>query len=227
MISIPTEPRSISHDSGCSRFNRPAEVILPWILGMCLGVFVGAIPGLTATMATAILVPITYYLPPMGGLAMILGCACVSIFAGDIPATYLRVPGTPSSGAAILDGYEMTKQGEASRALSLDLTCSSLGGIVGLPCFSPGPRVCRHRAEVLVSTNPLGRRLRLATCVIHLQGHRVKCGIAVAIASLSTLALTSSRVIPCLRSQRASARRGRFIPAMIGCSVFRWCCAPL
>lgn len=107
------------------------ETLGLWIAGMLFGVFVGAMPGLTATMATAILVPVTYYLSPLAGLSMIVGCVCVAIFAGDIPATYMRVPGTPSSGAAVLDGYEMTKQGKSSMALRLALIYSALGGVVG------------------------------------------------------------------------------------------------
>lgn len=107
-------------------------VLIPWILGMAFGIFVGGIPGLTATMAVALAVPISYYLSPIGGLAMILGISFSSIFAGDIPATYLRIPGTPASSAAVLDGYEMTKKGKGSLALTLDLVCSVIGGLVGV-----------------------------------------------------------------------------------------------
>ena len=64
---------------------------------MLLGIFVGATPGLTATMAVALIVPITFYMPPTTGLAMIIGVSFTAIFAGDIPATYLRIPGTPAS----------------------------------------------------------------------------------------------------------------------------------
>jgi putative tricarboxylic transport membrane protein len=158
------------------------EVLVPWILGMFLGVFVGAIPGLTATMSTAILVPITYYLSPMGGLAMILGCACVSIFAGDIPATYLRVPGTPSSGAAVLDGYELTKRGEASRALSLDLTCSTIGGLIGFTLLVAGATGLAAIALKFSFYEFLWVAVfGLATCVIISKGTAVKGGIAVAL----------------------------------------------
>ena len=82
------------------------HVLLPWLLGMVFGVFVGATPGLTATMAVALIVPISFHLDPNAGLAMIIGVSFTAIFAGDIPATYLRIPGTPASAAATLDGYE-------------------------------------------------------------------------------------------------------------------------
>jgi len=108
------------------------QVLIPWILSLFFGIFVGAIPGLTATMAVALIVPVSYYMTPLAGLAMIIGVSYTSIFAGDIPATFLRIPGTPASGAAILDGYELGKKGEGSTALSLNLFCSVLGGIIGV-----------------------------------------------------------------------------------------------
>ena len=107
-------------------------ILVPWILSMTLGIFVGGIPGLTATMAVALIVPLTLHMSPIAGLAMILGVSFCAIFAGDIPATYLRIPGTPASGAAILDGYEMSQKGKGSLALALDLSCSVLGGLIGI-----------------------------------------------------------------------------------------------
>lgn len=109
------------------------HVLIPWLLGMAFGVFVGATPGLTATMAVALIVPISFYMPdPNTGLAMIIGVSFTAIFAGDIPATYLRIPGTPASAAATLDGHEMARQGKAGLALTIDLFCSCLGGLTGV-----------------------------------------------------------------------------------------------
>lgn len=109
------------------------DVLLPWLLGMAFGIFVGATPGLTATMAVALIVPFTFYLPnPNTGLALILGISFSAIFAGDIPSVYLRIPGTPASAAGTLDGHEMAKQGRGKLALMLDLYCSCLGGLIGV-----------------------------------------------------------------------------------------------
>ncbi len=107
-------------------------VLLPWLLGMAFGVFVGATPGLTATMGVALVVPISFYLPPDAGLALILGVSFTAIFAGDIPATYLRMPGTPASATATLDSFAMAQKGRAQLALMLDLWCSCLGGTIGV-----------------------------------------------------------------------------------------------
>lgn len=107
-------------------------VLLYWMLGMAFGIFVGATPGLTATMGVALIVPISFYLPPDAGLAMILGVSFTAIFAGDIPATYLRIPGTPASAVATLDSHALARQGRANFALLLNLWCSAIGGLIGI-----------------------------------------------------------------------------------------------
>jgi len=108
------------------------HILIPWIISMLVGILVGGTPGLTATMAVALIIPITYYMDPLAGLAMILGVSFTSIFAGDIPATFLRIPGTPASAAAVLDGFEMSKKGKGSLALTIDLLCSAIGGLIGV-----------------------------------------------------------------------------------------------
>lgn len=106
------------------------SVLVPWLLAMAFGIFVGATPGLTATMAVALIVPITFYIPdPNTSLAMILGVSFTAIFAGDLPATYLRIPGTPASAAATLDSHQLAKQGRGREVVLLDLICSCLGGL--------------------------------------------------------------------------------------------------
>ncbi|MCC6511214.1 MAG: tripartite tricarboxylate transporter permease [Pirellulaceae bacterium] len=108
------------------------SVLLPWLLSMIFGIFVGATPGLTATMAVALIIPLSFYLDPSAGIAMVIGVSFTAIFAGDIPATYLRIPGTPASAAATLDSHELAKRGQGDLALLVDLICSVLGGLVGV-----------------------------------------------------------------------------------------------
>ncbi len=108
-------------------------VLIPWLLSMVFGIFVGAVPGLTATMAVALIVPVSYYMENANaGLAMIIGVTFTAIFAGDIPATFLKIPGTPASAAATLDGYPLTRKGKGGLALTLDLFCSCIGGLIGV-----------------------------------------------------------------------------------------------
>ena len=75
------------------------------------GLFVGPIPGLSATMATALLVPVTFFLPPMPAVACMVTATAMAIFAGDVPGALLRIPGTPASAAYCHEAYLMTPQG--------------------------------------------------------------------------------------------------------------------
>src|SRR5438093_46320 len=79
------------------------------MLGASLfGLFVGAVPGLTATMATALLVPVTFFMPPVPAIASIVTATAMAIFAGDIPSCLLRMPGTPASAAYTDESYVLT-----------------------------------------------------------------------------------------------------------------------
>ncbi|MEW4567138.1 tripartite tricarboxylate transporter permease [Tautonia sp. JC769] len=95
------------------------------------GVFVGAVPGLTATMAMALLVPITYWLPPLPALAAIVTMVACAIFAGDIPTILLRIPGTPASAAYADLGSGLAARGRADAALVTALISSIGGGLFG------------------------------------------------------------------------------------------------
>lgn len=121
------------------------SVLLPWMLAMLFGVFVGATPGLTATMAVALIIPLTFHVPDANtSLAMILGISFTAIFAGDIPATYLRIPGTPASAAGTLDGHPLARAGRGREALYLNLLCSCLGGLFSvLVLMAVAPQLAR------------------------------------------------------------------------------------
>jgi TctA family transporter len=96
------------------------------------GLFVGAIPGLTATMATALLVPVTFFMPPVPAVAAIVTATAMAIFSGDIPSALLRMPGTPASAAYTDEAYLLTRSGRAELALGAGLVFSVLGGIFGV-----------------------------------------------------------------------------------------------
>jgi putative tricarboxylic transport membrane protein len=113
-----------------------------WVIfaSAMFGLFVGAVPGLTATMATALLVPITFFIPPVPAVAAIVSCTAMAIFAGDIPGALLRIPGTPASAAYTDEAYAMTKKGQAELALGAGLVFSVIGGLFGtavLIAFAP------------------------------------------------------------------------------------------
>jgi len=113
-----------------------ALVFDPYVLWVILasaafGLFVGAVPGLTATMATALLVPVTFFMPPVPAIASIVTATAMAIFAGDIPSCLLRMPGTPASAAYTDEAYALTKKGQGELALGAGLVFSVIGGLFG------------------------------------------------------------------------------------------------
>ena len=115
-------------------------VLLVIFCSALFGLFVGCIPGLTATMATALLVPMTFFMPPVPAVAAIVTATAMAIFSGDIPGALLRIPGTPASAAYADETYQFTLKGQAEIALGAGLVFSAIGGLFGtmvLIFFSP------------------------------------------------------------------------------------------
>ncbi|HEY2970098.1 MAG TPA: tripartite tricarboxylate transporter permease [Casimicrobiaceae bacterium] len=101
------------------------------LVASVFGLFVGAVPGLTATMAVALLVPVTFFMAPIPAIAAIVTATAMAIFSGDIPGCLLRMPGTPASAAYTDEAYAMTKKGQAELALGAGLVFSAVGGLFG------------------------------------------------------------------------------------------------
>ncbi len=108
---------------------RMAGIIL---LSAAYGIFFGAIPGLTATMAVALLVPVAFYLPPLEALAAVVTLEACAIWAGDIPNALVRIPGTPASAAYTDDIYAWGRRGQGDRILGRSLLFSVTGGLFGV-----------------------------------------------------------------------------------------------
>jgi len=102
------------------------------LLGSVGGLFVGALPGLSVTMATALLVSITFSWEVNHAMALIMGVYTVGVYAGAVSAILVNIPGAPSSVATTLDGYPMAKKGQALLALRTAAYYSFLGTIIGL-----------------------------------------------------------------------------------------------
>jgi putative tricarboxylic transport membrane protein len=99
-------------------------------LGTLVGIIFGAIPGMTATMAVAVCLPLTYALGLNHGLALLLGLYVGGISGGMVPAVLLNIPGTPSSITTTFDGYPMARKGEGERALKICVVASLFGGLL-------------------------------------------------------------------------------------------------
>jgi putative tricarboxylic transport membrane protein len=106
-------------------------VLVTISLAALFGLVVGAIPGLTATMAVALLVPVTFFMDPVPAVGAMVTCSAMAIFAGDIPGTLLRIPGTPASAAYTDEAYAMTRKGQGELALGANLLFSATGGLFG------------------------------------------------------------------------------------------------
>lgn len=102
------------------------------LLGVVVGIVFGAIPGMTATMAVAVFLPLTYAYDLNTALYLLLGLYIGGISGGLIPAILINIPGTPSSICTTFDGYPMAMRGEGERGLKLGIVSSFIGGIFSL-----------------------------------------------------------------------------------------------
>ena len=111
------------------------DVVAALLVGSIGGVIIGAIPGVGAAVAIAILLPATFSLDPIVGLTILLGIYGSSMYGGALPAVLINTPGTAVNALTTYDGYPMTKRGQARRALALAYSASFWGGVFGIICL--------------------------------------------------------------------------------------------
>ena len=97
--------------------------------GCIFGIVFGFLPGLSSTMAVAVILPFTFGMESIPAFSLLLGCYCGAMFGGAITAILIKTPGTPQNAATVLDGYPMAQSGKAQEALSTATICSFIGGI--------------------------------------------------------------------------------------------------
>lgn len=193
-----------------------------WLIVLCAavyGVFVGAIPGLTATMAVALFVPMTYWLDPVAALAAIVTMVACAIFAGDIPTVLLRIPGTPASAAYADDAYAFTQRGQPDRPLSAALMCSVVGGIFGsLVLMLLGGQLAKIATLFSVAEYFWLYLLGLTCAVVVSRGSAGKAVLSLMVGLLlSAVGLSAVHVEARFTFGRPELFQGiSFIPAMIG-----------
>ncbi len=110
------------------------------VTGVVGGVIIGALPGLTANMAVAVMTPLTYGMTAQAAFALLLGAYCGGVYGGCITAVIARIPGTPSAMMTTLDGFPMGQRGEAGKAIGIATVSSFFGGLVSviiLGLFAP------------------------------------------------------------------------------------------
>ena len=109
-------------------------------LSVAVGIVIGSLPGLSAAMGVALLIPITFGMPAETALIALAGVYCGAMYGGSISAILLHTPGTSSAAATAIDGYQMTLKGQAGKALATATIASFIGGIlssVALYTLSP------------------------------------------------------------------------------------------
>ena len=204
--------------------NAFALITDPYTLGVMLlaslfGLFVGAIPGLTATMATALLIPFTFFMDPVPAIAAIVATVATAIFAGDIPGALLRIPGTPASAAYCDETYAMTKKGLAERALGIALVTSIIGGLTGSIVLSMSAPVLAEFAIQFSSYEYFWLAcLGLSCAVIISTGSTLKGFVSLLIGLfIATIGIDGTAGHPRFTFGSVELMGGiSFIPAMIG-----------
>jgi putative tricarboxylic transport membrane protein len=196
-----------------------ADVLATIVLAALFGLFVGAIPGLTATMAVALLVPVTFFMDPIAAVGAMVTCSAMAIFAGDIPGTLLRIPGTPASAAYTDEAYAMTKKGQAEAALGANLLFSAIGGLVGTAVLIVAAPYLAEVALNFSAPEYFWMALLGLTCAAFIgSGNRVKGFVSLLIGlAVSTVGLDNPAAVPRFTFGSTELLAGiDFIAAMIG-----------
>src|SRR5680860_247430 len=107
------------------------EMLLVMLVGVLLGIFFGATPGLGGNLGLAMMIPVVFGMDPYLGLGFLLAMHAVVHTAGSIPGSLFGIPGTGPTVATILDGYPMTQQGRGGEAMGAQLAASAVGGVIG------------------------------------------------------------------------------------------------
>ncbi len=111
------------------------QYLLPLLVGTIAGVIGGALPGVTITMTVIVVLPFTFGLDPLQGLAAMIGVYVGGSAGGSITASLIGIPGTPSAVATTFDGFPMTKKGEAGRSVWIGAWSAFIGGALGGLCL--------------------------------------------------------------------------------------------
>jgi len=183
------------------------------------GLFVGAVPGLTATMATALLVPVTFFMDPIPAVATVVTATAMAIFAGDIPGCLMRMPGTPASAAYTDEAYAMTRKGQAELALGAGLVFSALGGLFGTAVLIIGAPTLADFALKFSSFEYFWLILMGLTCAVFMTSDRPLKGFVSLLLGLlvASIGLNNPAAIPRFTFGNTELLGGiGLIPMMIG-----------
>ena len=195
------------------------EVLVLIVAAALYGMFMGAMPGLTATMSVTLFIPLTYWLDPIPALAGIVTMAACAIFAGDLPTTLLRIPGTPASAAYVDDAHALARAGRSNHVLGVMLASSVAGGLFGmLVLVTLGHQLARMATLFSIAEHFWLYVLGLSCAVVVSRGPLSKAALAMLIGLLlATVGLSAVHAEARFTFGRPELYQGiNFIPAMIG-----------
>ena len=204
--------------SGFLELADPLTILLLTI-GVILGVAIGSLPGLTATMGVALFLPVTFGMEAINGILLLVGIYFGSIYGGSIAAILLNTPGTPAAAATAIDGYAMTRKGEARTALNISVLGSGFGAITSVLLLI---FVAPQLANVALNFSA-PEMFALAffglSIISSISGETMLKGVIVGVAGLivATVGLDPMTSIPRFTFDQPALLEGiDFIPVMIG-----------
>ncbi|MCE8020338.1 hypothetical protein HOP51_09500 [Halomonas sp. MCCC 1A11036] len=154
---------------------------LLWIAaGSILGIVLGALPGLSATMGVALMLPVSFHLPTATGVAMLLAVYAGAVAGASIPAILLGTPGNPNAIATIADGLKMAKQGRAGLALGSAALASLIGGLFSLIVLMSFAPLLARATLLFGPVEKFGLALLGLTLIASISGGQVVRGMAMA-----------------------------------------------
>lgn len=115
-----------------------ATTLLLIVAGVLVGMIVGAVPGLTANMSVAVLVPLTFTMGPTDAIGVLAGVWLGALYGGTLPAILINMPGTPADMMTTIDGYPMSRRGEGGRAIGIGVISSFVGGVFSVLILGVG-----------------------------------------------------------------------------------------
>ncbi|MDY0287196.1 MAG: tripartite tricarboxylate transporter permease [Sphaerochaeta sp.] len=195
------------------------DILAVLVLSSLFGLFMGSIPGLTATMAVALIVPLTFFMDPIAAMGAVVGATSMAIFAGDIPGALLRIPGTPASAAYSDDSFLLSQKGYLELSLGSSVIFSSIGGLFGSVFFIFAAPALAELALLFTSFEYFWLTLMgLSSAVIISKGSNIRGWVALIIGLLlATIGLDISMGFPRFTFGNSNLAAGiDILPALIG-----------
>jgi putative tricarboxylic transport membrane protein len=152
--------------------------------GLTWGVLGSSMPGMSASITMALLLPFTYTLEPMPAIVMLASCYIGAEYGGSVPAILIRTPGTNAAAATVIDGYELNRQGRAGEALGISLWSGVIGGLWGLLMLILMTEPLSRLALQFRPTSYFGLGILGLSLIASLSGKSLMKGMAAAILGL-------------------------------------------